>query len=29
VPAPHRITDVAPTLLRHFEPTMVAGERAR
>ena len=27
VPAPHRITDVAPTLLRHFESTMVAGER--
>jgi hypothetical protein len=27
VPAPHRITDVALTLLRHFESTMVAGER--
>jgi hypothetical protein len=27
VPAPHRITDVAPTVLRHFESTMVAGER--
>ena len=27
VPAPHRITDVAPTLIRHFESTMLAGER--
>ena len=27
VPAPHRITDVAPTLLHHFGSTMVAGER--
>ena len=27
VPAPHRITDIAPTLLHHFGSTMVAGER--
>jgi hypothetical protein len=27
VPAPHRITDVAPTLLSHFDAAMVAGER--
>ena len=27
VPAPHRITDVAPTLLDHFGSTIVAGER--
>jgi hypothetical protein len=27
VPAPHRITDVAPTLLSHFGSAMVAGER--
>jgi hypothetical protein len=27
VPAPHRITDVAPTLLSHFGADMVAGDR--
>ena len=27
VPAPHRITDVAPTLLSHFGADMVAGNR--
>jgi hypothetical protein len=27
VPAPHRITDVAPTLISHFESTKLAGER--
>ena len=27
VPAPHRITDVAPTLISHFESATVAGER--
>ena len=27
VPAPLRITDVAPTLISHFESTMLAGER--
>jgi predicted AlkP superfamily pyrophosphatase or phosphodiesterase len=27
VPAPHRITDVAPTLLSHFGAGMVAGDR--
>jgi hypothetical protein len=27
VPAPHRITDVAPTLISHFEATTLAGER--
>ncbi len=29
VPAPHRITAVAPTLLSHFEAGMVAGDRVR
>ena len=27
VPAPHRITDVAPTLMSHFEAATLAGER--
>jgi hypothetical protein len=27
VPAPHRITDVAPTLISHFEAATLAGER--
>jgi hypothetical protein len=27
VPAPHRITDVAPTLLSHFGADLVAGDR--
>jgi hypothetical protein len=27
VPAPHRITDVAPTLLSHFGASGVAGDR--
>jgi len=27
VPAPHRITDVAPTLISHFAATTLAGER--
>jgi hypothetical protein len=27
VPAPHRITDVAPTMISHFESAKLAGER--